>query len=171
MSVQSDFLNLIIPLALEDEKTSKVPAEVTIGQAITESAWGKSLLSIKGNNLFGIKASKGWTGEVIHMTGFEYIKGRKVYEQMNWRKYPSLLASIQDHGRFLQASRYKAAFSTTNWLDFLKEVKKGGYATDPDYVTNIHSIINRYQIHKTCEELRRGSTPANDPAPEGPEAA
>lgn len=34
--MNQDFLDKIIPAAVEDEKTYKVPAEVTVGQAILE---------------------------------------------------------------------------------------------------------------------------------------
>lgn len=36
------FLDMIVPAAVADEAWSKVPAEVTVGQAILESAWKQS---------------------------------------------------------------------------------------------------------------------------------
>lgn len=157
MSKQSDFIHMLLPLAIEDEKISKVPAEVTIGQAIQESAWGDSTLAKHDNNLFGIKAGAGWYGLTTIKRGFEIIKGRKVHEQMKWRKYPNIYSSIQDHGHFLQQNRYKPAFQTKSWLQFLTEIWKAGYATDPDYVMDIRNIIVKYEIDKQCEELRNAA--------------
>ena len=54
---QQAFLNKIIPLAIADTKKTKVLASLTIAQAILESAWGLSGLTVRSNNLFGIKGN------------------------------------------------------------------------------------------------------------------
>ncbi len=150
------FIDMILPAAIEDEKLTGVPAEVTVGQAIQESGWGKSALSVSANNFFGIKANKDWKGETVPMRGWEVINGKKVTEMMNWRKYNDVLDSIRDHSNFLKKPRYQAAFKTDNWQDFLQEIHQSGYATDPHYVTDIIHIVAKYGIDKQCEELRNG---------------
>ena len=69
---QQAFLQKIIPLAIADMKKTKVLASLTIAQAILESAWGLSGLTLKSNNLFGIK------GNGIMSQTFEYINGKRV---------------------------------------------------------------------------------------------
>jgi flagellum-specific peptidoglycan hydrolase FlgJ len=151
---QQGFIDFIVPLAIADEAVSQVPAEVTVGQAIQESAWGKSALSVSANNYFGIKANKDWKGETVPMRGFEIINGKKVTEMMNWRKYNDVSDSVRDHSNFLKKDRYKSAFKTSNWQDFLQEIHQNGYATDPHYVADIVHIVTKYGIDKQCEELR-----------------
>ena len=50
-----NFIESIKDYAIKDYQTSKVLPSITIAQAILESGWGKSTLSLKANNLFGIK--------------------------------------------------------------------------------------------------------------------
>ena len=52
------------PDTAADMQKSGVLASLTIAQAILESGWGKSGLTVKGNALFGIKAGKSWSGKV-----------------------------------------------------------------------------------------------------------
>ncbi len=40
-----DFIDKIAPSAVEDMKKTKIPASLTIAQAILESAWGESGLT------------------------------------------------------------------------------------------------------------------------------
>ena len=51
-------------ISIENYKKNGVLPSVTISQAILESNWGKSELSAKYNNYFGIKASAGWNGKI-----------------------------------------------------------------------------------------------------------
>ena len=61
---QKKFIERVGALAAADMQKSGVLASLTIAQAILESGWGKSGLTVKGNALFGIKAGKSWTGAV-----------------------------------------------------------------------------------------------------------
>ena len=51
-------------ISIDNYKKSGVLPSVTISQAILESNCGKSELSAKYNNYFGIKASVGWNGKI-----------------------------------------------------------------------------------------------------------
>lgn len=53
---QKKFIERVGALAAADMQKSGVLASLTIAQAILESGWGKSGLTVKGNALFGIKA-------------------------------------------------------------------------------------------------------------------
>ena len=61
---QKKFIERVGALAAADMQKSGVLASLTIAQAILESGWGKSGLTVKGNALFGIKAGTSWTGAV-----------------------------------------------------------------------------------------------------------
>ncbi|MDF9412304.1 N-acetylmuramidase [Brevibacillus laterosporus] len=52
-----DFINKIAPSSVADMKKTKIPASLTIAQAILESAWGESGLTKRETNLYGIKGT------------------------------------------------------------------------------------------------------------------
>ena len=63
-----DFIKKYFVAAKQSEASTGVPALVTIAQAGIESAWGKSA---PGNNFFGVKAGKSWTGETQKLKTWE----------------------------------------------------------------------------------------------------
>ncbi len=143
------FLDSIIPGAQLANELHGVPASVTIAQAILESAWGSSGLTRDAFNLFGIKADKSWHGNVIMKSTAEYVDGKKITVQAQFRRYDSLSESISDHALFLkQNKRYASAFICENGCDFANEMAKNGYATDPKYSELLISIITQHNLTK-----------------------
>ena len=53
-------------ISMEEMRTHKIPASITLAQGILESSSGNSELTRKSNNHFGIKCHKGWTGKRIY---------------------------------------------------------------------------------------------------------
>jgi len=141
MSIQTEnFINKVKGGATQLWSIYKVLPSVAIAQAALESAWGTSGLTTKYNNLFGIKGSYG--GNAANMATWEVYGGITYNITANFRAYPSWETSIKDYGAFLNVnSRYKKALGLTNYKDQITEIKKAGYATDPDYVSKIVSII------------------------------
>lgn len=143
------FIDSIIPYCQSAHRQYGVPASVTIAQAILESNWGRSGLTIKANNLFGIKADKSWKGENIMMSTMECVKGNTIKVQAPFRKYPSLQDSINDHALFLKNNkRYQEAFLTHCSDDFCKAIAKAGYATDPLYSNKLIGLIKSYSLNQ-----------------------
>ena len=66
--------------AIEEMKGSKVPASITLAQGILESSSGNSRLARNGNNHFGIKCKKTWTGDVIFEDDDELHECFRAYE-------------------------------------------------------------------------------------------
>ena len=102
---------------------------VTISQAILESGWGKSELSTKAKNLFGIKADTSWKGKKINMNTSEYYN-KKIID--DFRVYNSNEESVKDYGEFLKNNkRYKQSgvFKATQYLEQAKAIEKAGYST------------------------------------------
>jgi flagellum-specific peptidoglycan hydrolase FlgJ len=149
------FLNELIHQAVALEDSTGIPAEVVVGQGVWESAWGQSALARKANNLFGVKAGKGWKGDTIKLKGYEYENGKNVYSMMLWRKYPTIKDSIADHAEFLSKPRYTKAFLTTTYTEFLTAIHKAGYATDPKYVQGITRLVNSYGIVDSITKERQ----------------
>ncbi|CAM2078039.1 MAG: glucosaminidase domain-containing protein [uncultured Clostridium sp.] len=147
---QRDFILKIVPIAQENYNEFGIFPSVTIAQAIHESGWGKSELSLKANNLFGIKADSSWTGNTIEMLTQEYINGQAITIMAKWRSYESFDDSIRDHGRFLKENpRYEQAgvFKAKDYREQIYAIVGAGYATDPQYANFICNMIESYSLN------------------------
>lgn len=131
-----------------------VLASVTIAQAILESNWGKSTLAVKANNLFGIKASKDWSGQVFNIETKEQKADGTVYTiKANFRKYNSWLDSIKDHDRFFistewRKQNYKRVLEAKNYKEQAKALQDCGYATDKKYAEKLISLIEKHNLNR-----------------------
>ena len=115
---------------------------VIIAQAAIESNWGRSVLSSRYNNYFGIKASKSWRGETVNMKTGEVFDGKQVTINSNFRVYNSLAESIRDRNRLLRMPRYKAVELATTPRAQAEAIKAAGYCTAINYVSSIMAIIS-----------------------------
>ena len=140
---QQAFLQKIIPLATADMKKTKILASLTIAQAILESGWGLSGLTLRSNNLFGIK------GQGVNSATFEYINGKRVEIVAGFKSYPDLETSIADHsGLFLRLSRYNNLVGCTDYKQACKNVQADGYATAPNYADSLIKLIEQYKLYQ-----------------------
>jgi len=149
ISTPEKFIAAVAEAAQDSQRDSRVPASVTIAQAILESDWGNSLLAKKGQNYFGIKATKGpGTAGVIRMSTWEVLSGKNVVVTDGFRAYNTLYESVMDHGRFLADNpRYAAAFQVLNDpREFARRIQAAGYATDPAYSMKLINLINKYNL-------------------------
>lgn len=130
-------------LAVAEMHRTGIPASITLAQGILESGSGNSRLAKEGNNHFGIKCHKGWTGHTIHEDD----------DALNecFRKYPSAYDSYIDHSEFLMTrSRYAFIFEyeRTDYKNWAKGLKKAGYATNPKYAPILIGLIERYNLQQ-----------------------
>lgn len=141
------FIDSIRDGAIATMKKYGVLASLTIAQAILESGWGKSGLTLNANNLFGIKA----TGNepFIEMQTAEYINGQRIIISDKFRKYNSLAESIDDHGKFLVVnSRYKNLLWIKDYNVVCRLIQQDGYATDPNYASLLINIIEENNLQQ-----------------------
>lgn len=121
-------------------------------QAILESGWGGSGLTVLANNLFGIKGD--YNGAFVNMPTQEYINGQWITINANFRKYPSLNESIEDHGLFLNInSRYHNLLWQTDYRTVTSMLKSDGYATSPTYAASLNNIIETYHLYDWDNEV------------------
>ncbi|MBU5487615.1 glycoside hydrolase family 73 protein [Clostridium sp. MSJ-8] len=142
-----DFIESIVPEAIEGYKEYKILPSLTIAQAILESSWGKSALTIEANNLFGIKAYDDWTGTSIPKPTKEYIKGSFVVICANFKVYQSRDESIKDHNYLLSSDRYKLVREASNYVDACYAIYNCGYASSPNYSNSLIKIIDNYKLY------------------------
>ncbi len=128
------------------KKEIRVNQGVLFAQAAHESCWGRSGLTLKANNLFGLKAGKGWQREILTLPTKEFIGGEWINCMATWRKYPSYVESILDYASIINSfSWYKGALQNLDNADeFLKAILpkpgKPGWATDPWYFEKVKTI-------------------------------
>ena len=114
---------------------------VLIAQAAIESNWGRSTLSAKYNNYFGIKAGKSWKGKTVNMKTGEVFNGQNVTITSNFRVYDSLVDSIRDRNRLLRTARYATVEPATTPRAQAEAIKASGYCTATNYVESIMETI------------------------------
>jgi len=135
-------------IAKEEMAQYDIPASITLAQGILESGAGRSELSRKSNNHFGIKCHKGWTGGRVYHDDDEL--------QECFRKYKDPKYSFRDHSLFLtQRSRYEGLFlyKKDDYKSWAKGLRKAGYATDPKYPQKLINIVEKYKLYTYDEEV------------------
>ena len=141
-SVYQEYIDQYKDLAIEEMLRYNIPASITLAQGIFESGAGRSELSVKGNNHFGIKCH-GWTG-------------RSVYHDDDarnecFRAYDNVLQSYEDHSKFLRYNvRYNSLFTLqrTDYRGWAQGLKACGYATNPRYADKLIELIELYKLYE-----------------------
>ncbi|MBW6409522.1 glycoside hydrolase family 73 protein [Clostridium weizhouense] len=131
-SSTKEFITELSPKAIELYNKYGILPSITISQAILESNWGKSDLSIKANNLFGIKADSSWKGKIITMTTSEYYNS---VIKDSFRSYENKADSLEDYGKFLlNNKRYKehGVFKSSQYIEQAQSIENAGYSTKQD---------------------------------------
>ena len=146
---QDEFLNKVSEGAMNSWVKYGVLPSVIIAQAINESGWGKSGLSVQQNNLFGVKGT-GDAGTGSWATGEDNADGSSYTINANFAAYSSWSASIEAHGKLISGntgmSNYLAAVKEKDALKSITAIKNGGYATATDYVEVTMNIINDFGL-------------------------
>ncbi|RUS44979.1 glucosaminidase domain-containing protein [Cohnella sp. AR92] len=147
-SKTNSFFDTWGPLAQKESLESGVPASVTLAQAVLEGGWGTSELASKYYNFFGIKADESWTGSKVLMWTTEVSDEGVVYkEKAAFRAYQNAVEGFHDHTSFfLENPRYQVALTKSNPYEFVNEIARAGYATDPNYATKLKNIMNSYNL-------------------------
>ena len=152
------------PLFTANQKTTGILACVSMAQFILESGYGKSELAQNANNCFGMKTSlsgnswsgSSWDGKSIYTkkTQEQNEDGTMVTITADFRKYACVEDSIADHAAYLigamngSKKRYEGLAGCTDYKKAAQIIKDGGYATSHDYVQNLCSIIEQWNLTK-----------------------
>ncbi|MCF5657508.1 flagellar assembly peptidoglycan hydrolase FlgJ [Pseudomonas poae] len=145
-SSQDEFVATMLPMAKAAAARIGIDPKYLVAQAALETGWGKSVMRAQdgssSHNLFGIKAGKSWQGEQARAITSEFRDGAMVKETAQFRSYTSYQDSFHDLVTLLQSNeRYKDVVkSADNPEQFVRELQKAGYATDPDYASKISQI-------------------------------
>ncbi len=145
---QSEFVQQHSAAAQRVEQASGIPSAFMLGQAGHETGWGRSEITMAdgspSHNLFGIKATGGWTGKVAEITTTEYVNGAAQKVVAKFRAYDSYEDSMRDYARMItQSPRYAQVSQQTDSAQaYAAGLQKAGYATDPNYAAKLSRAIN-----------------------------
>ncbi len=145
---QVEFVQRHGEAAARVEESSGLPSGYMLGQAGHETGWGRSEIMHKDGtpsfNLFGIKATGGWSGKVAEITTTEYTDGVAQKVVAKFRAYSSYEESFRDYARLItQSPRYaQAKEQTSSAMAYASGLQRAGYATDPDYASKLSRAIN-----------------------------
>lgn len=148
-------------IAVSEMYRSGIPASIKMAQGLLESNKGNSRLATEGNNHFGIKCKKGWTGKTIYEDDDE--------KHECFRGYASASESFMDHSAFLMGNpRYAFLFDydKTDYKNWANGLKQAGYATNPKYPALLIDIIERHRLHELdkmkLEDVDKQQPPKKD---------
>ena len=142
------FVQRLWPLAEEAAAELEADPRYLLAQAALETGWGQHVIGRRGggstHNLFNIKADQRWGGDSARVTTREYLQGRPVNVEADFRAYADYADSFADLVDFLQDNpRYHQALEVAgdghSWAEALQDA---GYATDPAYADKINRIAN-----------------------------
>ncbi len=148
---QQAFLESIAPWAKEAADKLGVAPELVSAHAALESGWGqRPLRNTDGSstfNLFGIKAGKGWAGDVAESATTEYVGGAALKTSARFRAYPDQASAFRDYAQMLiDNPRFRGALGAgSNAQAFASALSKGGYATDPGYAAKLSRLAGKLQ--------------------------
>ena len=146
MSKASDYVDKYAEAAMEQMRKYGIPASVTLAQGILESASGQSELSRKGNNHFGIKATKTWLDG-----GGRYLVYTDDRPNEKFCQYASVADSYEHHSLFLKGNkRYANLFelSPDDYVGWTRGLQADGYASSQKYASSLQSIIKQHGLDR-----------------------
>lgn len=135
-------------IAQEEMERTGVPASIKLAQAILESNGGKSVLSRKAHNHFGIKCGGSWNDRTFYRVDDEKDKKGNDIESC-FRVYKNAESSFIAHSEFLRDNkRYEFLFSLDHddYKAWAHGLKKAGYATNPKYPSLLIKLIEDYSL-------------------------
>ena len=141
LKVYEEYIARYKSIAQEEQAKYKIPSSITLAQGLFESGAGKSALSLKSNNHFGIKCHNGWKGETV--TASDDLPNDC------FRKYNKVEDSYEDHALFLtRNARYRKLFDLeiTDYRSWAKGLQTAGYATDKAYANKLIKVIEDYEL-------------------------
>lgn len=145
LSPQDEFL-LKAKKAAEDAE--HIFPAYAAAEAALESAWGKSTLAIKANNLFGRKTSHDQLEhETILLPTKEFLHGEWITVQaVSWLSFPNWNECFRDRMALLErlSSLYGEALAAPDGSSFVTLVSKH-WSTDPDRAKKVLEI---YTAHR-----------------------
>jgi len=143
------FVGKLAGAAQQASATTGIPARFMVGQAALESGWGKHEIrradGSPSHNVFGIKATKDWTGKTVVAMTTEYVHGVPHRVKAKFRAYDSYDDAMNDYANLLKNNpRYAQVIDGARSPEgFAQGMQRAGYATDPHYAKKLMAIMHQ----------------------------
>lgn len=144
---QNLFPDNVINAAQKAQTITACLASVTLAQWAQESGFGK--YQLHANNPFGMKWHEGSKYGFVTVHTKEWEKDHYVVIEAKFIAFPSIDVAFVEHGKLLMSPNGPYAKALPFKDDYQKFIETIGpiYATDPNYVKSLLSLINTYSLH------------------------
>ena len=145
-------------------------ARLAAAQAALETGYGKHLV---GNNYFGMKAGKSWTGDTVNAYTKEEVGGKLAGQRDVFRSYATPADSFKDW-QGMVSKNWPGAMSANTFegaVAGLRATQKGGYATDSKYNSKLRSKDDEGSIGRAAAGYGDTSLWGGRPNKEAPAVA
>jgi flagellum-specific peptidoglycan hydrolase FlgJ len=134
------YIKRFLKTAKQEAELFNIPVSIKLAQGILESNAGRSELSRKHNNHFGMK---------YRGTG-KFAVYRDDTPKDRFQVYKSAWRSYRDHSKLLCMSRYShlRKLKRTDYKSWAYGLKKAGYATAPHYAKSLIKVIETYKLYQ-----------------------
>ena len=136
------FIASFAPMISTACKRTKIFPSVAMAQAALETGWGRTAKY----TLFGIKGRG--PGGSIALPTHEIMGGRSWIATELFRAYSSYQEAIQDYVCLLTGDvRYQRTLQARGPAKQALELRRAGYATDPEYDRKLIDIIDDFDLY------------------------
>ena len=134
------YIKRFLKTAKKEAELFNIPVSIKLAQGILESAAGRSELSRKHNNHFGMK----------YRGSGKYAIYRDDTPKDRFQVYKSAWWSYRDHSKLLCNKRYShlRKLNRTEYKKWAYGLKKAGYATAPHYAESLIKVIETYKLYQ-----------------------
>lgn len=143
-----DYVERFAPVAVAEMRQYRIPASVTLAQALLESNAGESKLSASINNHFGVKCfSK--RCKRGHCVNFSDDTHKDFFV-----KYANASGSFRAHSQFLKKTkryRHLFEFDQKDYRNWSRGLAEAGYATDKKYGEELIAVIQTLRLDRYDE--------------------
>jgi flagellum-specific peptidoglycan hydrolase FlgJ/LysM repeat protein len=163
------YLDIYKAIAIREMERTGIPASIKLAQGILESDAGRSELSSKYNNHFGIKCHSDWTGERFYKEDDDKdpVTGQLI--KSCFRAYKNSEESFIAHSEFLRdprkVNRYGFLFQLDkqDYASWANGLERAGYATANDYSEKLIRLIEDLQLNRYDQMSSGDLVNANKP--------
>lgn len=153
----SQYIETFQDIAMKEMIEHKIPASITLAQGLLESGSGNSRLAKQGNNHFGIKCKRDWTGCTI-------LEDDDALQEC-FRCYNNAEESYKDHSLFLRNNkRYADLFGLdiADYKGWARGLLAAGYATNRKYADLLIGTIERNRLMRFDSMVLSGYNPFSE---------
>lgn len=161
---KEEFISAVAAICVDLWPDLQVLPSVTVAQCCLETGFGLGSDAqelVRRNNLLGMKADlinntwstfSVWSGESFVKRTPEVYGGKTIYINDAFRVYKDYRNCIEDYEQFLRNVRnnsgykYRQVVGMTDPEKVITAISRGGYATDPAYITKVMAIIRKENL-------------------------